>query len=147
MKCAAEMGSGVMRYVPGFIKIDAGIQKLMSGRSTEHRHADSMEIFSFFQNKKRRLKNQSSHFCACWVHTAYSLSSIHFMFQVFIRRIKIANSTTVSTYSRRHVGHYSVRSCDLKKLSPCLPLFLPHRYRLFILLLFPLHLLTLPSYT
>jgi hypothetical protein len=35
MKCAAEMGSGVMIHIPSFIKIDSGVQKLLGG---VHRH-------------------------------------------------------------------------------------------------------------
>jgi hypothetical protein len=31
MKYAVEMGSGVMIYIPNFIKIGSGIQKLMGG--------------------------------------------------------------------------------------------------------------------
>jgi hypothetical protein len=31
MKSAVEMGSGAMIYIPGFIKIDSGIQKVMEG--------------------------------------------------------------------------------------------------------------------
>jgi hypothetical protein len=42
MKYAIEMGSGTMIYIPGFIKICSGIQKLMVGGI--HRHADSMEM-------------------------------------------------------------------------------------------------------
>jgi hypothetical protein len=30
MKYAIEMGSGAMMYIPSFIKIDSGIQKLMT---------------------------------------------------------------------------------------------------------------------
>jgi hypothetical protein len=41
MKYAIEMGSGVMIYIPSFIKIGSGIQKLMGGI---HRHTDSMVI-------------------------------------------------------------------------------------------------------
>jgi hypothetical protein len=39
VKYAVEMGSGVMIYIPGFIKIGSGIQKLIGGIQT-----DSMEI-------------------------------------------------------------------------------------------------------
>jgi hypothetical protein len=41
MKYAVEMGSGVMtyKYIPSFIKIGSGIQKLIRGI-----HRDSMEI-------------------------------------------------------------------------------------------------------
>jgi hypothetical protein len=35
------MDSGAVIYIPGFIKIGSGIQKLMGGI---HRHTDSMEI-------------------------------------------------------------------------------------------------------
>jgi hypothetical protein len=31
MKCAVEMGSGVMIYIPSLIKIGPGIQKLITG--------------------------------------------------------------------------------------------------------------------
>jgi hypothetical protein len=41
MKYAVEMGSGAMIYIPSFIKIGSGIQKLMRGI---HRHIDRMEI-------------------------------------------------------------------------------------------------------
>jgi hypothetical protein len=34
MKYAVEMGSGVIVYIPSFIKIGAGIQKLMGGGFT-----------------------------------------------------------------------------------------------------------------
>jgi hypothetical protein len=39
MKHVVEMGSGAMIYIPGFIKIGSGIQKLIRGM---HRHPDSM---------------------------------------------------------------------------------------------------------
>jgi hypothetical protein len=32
MKYAVEMGSGTMIYIPSFINIDSGIQKLKGGR-------------------------------------------------------------------------------------------------------------------
>jgi hypothetical protein len=41
MKYADEMGSGAIIYVPSFIKIGKGIQKL-TGR--KNRHTDSMVI-------------------------------------------------------------------------------------------------------
>jgi hypothetical protein len=41
MKYAVEMGSSAIMYMPGFIKIGSGIQKLIGGI---HRHTDSMEI-------------------------------------------------------------------------------------------------------
>jgi hypothetical protein len=35
MKYAVEMGSGAMIYIPGFIKIGSGIQKLIGGGFTD----------------------------------------------------------------------------------------------------------------
>jgi hypothetical protein len=57
MKYALEMGSGTMIYIPSFIKIGPGIQKLIWGI---HRHTDSMEIalaYFHFQNKESKVKN------------------------------------------------------------------------------------------
>jgi hypothetical protein len=42
MKYAVEMSSGDMIYIPSFIKIDSGIQKLMGEGGNSH--TDSMEI-------------------------------------------------------------------------------------------------------
>jgi hypothetical protein len=41
MKYSVEMGSGAMIYIPSFLKIGSGIQKLIG---EIHRHTDSMEI-------------------------------------------------------------------------------------------------------
>jgi hypothetical protein len=41
LKYAVEMGSGAMIYIPSFIKIGSGIQKLIRGIQ---RHADRLEI-------------------------------------------------------------------------------------------------------
>jgi hypothetical protein len=41
MQYAVQMGSGAMIYVPSFVKIGSGIQKLVEWI---HRHTDSMEI-------------------------------------------------------------------------------------------------------
>jgi uncharacterized RmlC-like cupin family protein len=38
MKCAVEVGSGDMIYIPSFVKTASGIQKLI------HRHIDSVAI-------------------------------------------------------------------------------------------------------
>jgi hypothetical protein len=43
MKYAVEMGSGVMIYIPSFIKIGLGLQKLI-GRIHRHIDTESMEI-------------------------------------------------------------------------------------------------------
>jgi hypothetical protein len=37
MKYAVEMSSGVMIYIPSFIKIGSGVQKLMGGGWSIHR--------------------------------------------------------------------------------------------------------------
>jgi hypothetical protein len=37
VKYAIEIGSGVMIYIPSFIKIGLGIQKLIGGRGDSHR--------------------------------------------------------------------------------------------------------------
>jgi hypothetical protein len=44
MKHAVEMGSGVMIYILGFIKIGSAIQKLIGDEAQTHRDTDSMEI-------------------------------------------------------------------------------------------------------
>jgi hypothetical protein len=36
MKYTVEMGSGAMIYVPSFLKIGSGIQKLLTGDSQTH---------------------------------------------------------------------------------------------------------------
>jgi hypothetical protein len=43
MKYADEMGSGVMIYIPSFIKVQA-FKGWGKGDSQTHRHTDSMEI-------------------------------------------------------------------------------------------------------
>jgi hypothetical protein len=35
MKYAVDMGAGAMIYIPSFIKIGSGIQKLMEGENTD----------------------------------------------------------------------------------------------------------------
>jgi hypothetical protein len=42
MKYTIYMGSGAMMYIPSFMKIGSGIQKLIRGREI-HRETDSME--------------------------------------------------------------------------------------------------------
>jgi hypothetical protein len=44
MKYAVEMGSVAMIYIPSFMKIGSGIQKLIRGDSQTHRHTESMEF-------------------------------------------------------------------------------------------------------
>jgi hypothetical protein len=60
MKYAVEMGSGAMiyTYVPSFINIGSGIQKLM-GRihiQTHREQGDLISLLLFFQNKEMKLK-------------------------------------------------------------------------------------------
>jgi hypothetical protein len=44
MKHAVEMASDAMIYIPSFIRIGSGIQKLMERERGIHRHTDSIEI-------------------------------------------------------------------------------------------------------
>jgi hypothetical protein len=62
MQCAVEMGSGVMIYIPSFIKTGSGIQKLIWG------YTDSMVIpqaYFYFLNKENRLKTRRSVHTVC----------------------------------------------------------------------------------
>jgi hypothetical protein len=60
MKYIIEMGSGAIIYIPSFIKIGSGIQKLIGGGGIHRQHGDCLSLLLFFQNKKRRLKNKYS---------------------------------------------------------------------------------------
>jgi hypothetical protein len=53
MKNAVQMGSGIMMYVPNFIEIRSGIQKLLGGIHIQaHRQqSDLISLLLFFQNK------------------------------------------------------------------------------------------------
>jgi hypothetical protein len=44
MNYTVEMGSGVMIYIPSFVKIDSGIQKLMGGRGKDREHGDRISL-------------------------------------------------------------------------------------------------------
>jgi hypothetical protein len=49
MKYVVEMDSGAMIYVPSFIKIGSGIQKLIGGDSqTKREYGDRISLLSFF---------------------------------------------------------------------------------------------------
>jgi hypothetical protein len=51
------MGSGVMIYIPNFIKIGLGIQKLMRGGYADRQHGDlviSLILFYFYFSKLRK---------------------------------------------------------------------------------------------
>jgi hypothetical protein len=53
MKYAVEMGSGSMIYIPSFIKIGSGIQKLIGKATKTHRqHGDIISLLSFFKIRK-----------------------------------------------------------------------------------------------
>jgi hypothetical protein len=56
MKYVVEMGSGVMTYIPSFIKIGSGIQKLIEG--IHGQHGDVISLLLFFQNKESGLRNE-----------------------------------------------------------------------------------------
>jgi hypothetical protein len=58
MKYAVEMGSGAMIYIPSFINIGSGIQKLMGDTQTHIQHGNIISIFIFFQNKESRHKSK-----------------------------------------------------------------------------------------
>jgi hypothetical protein len=48
MKYAIEIGSGAMKYIPSFIKIDSGIQKLIRGDTQTHRqHCDLINLLLY----------------------------------------------------------------------------------------------------
>jgi hypothetical protein len=50
-----------MIYLPSFIKIGSGIQKLMGGKTKTYReHGDLISILPFFQNKESRTKPQDT---------------------------------------------------------------------------------------
>jgi hypothetical protein len=44
MKYVVEIGSGVMIYIPSFIKIGSGIQKLIGGIHTHRQHGDRISL-------------------------------------------------------------------------------------------------------
>jgi hypothetical protein len=53
MKCAVEMGSGAMIYIPSFIKIGSGIHKLIREDTQTHgQHGDRISLLSFFKLRK-----------------------------------------------------------------------------------------------
>jgi hypothetical protein len=61
MKCAVEIGSDVMTYVPNVIKIASGIQKLIGGypyrHTGTHKHrqqSDPISLLLLFKNKEGR---------------------------------------------------------------------------------------------
>jgi hypothetical protein len=59
MVYSIEIGSNVMLYIPSFIKIASGIQKLLGGihmqTRTHREQGDLTSLILFFQNKESRL--------------------------------------------------------------------------------------------
>jgi hypothetical protein len=55
MKYAVEMASADMIYIPSFIKIGSGIQKLRRTQARRHQ-GDLISLLLFFQNEESRLK-------------------------------------------------------------------------------------------
>jgi hypothetical protein len=53
------MGSGAVIYVPSFIKIGSGIQKLIGGDTHTQTARWSHKPTLFFQNKESRLKSNA----------------------------------------------------------------------------------------
>jgi hypothetical protein len=47
---AVEMGSGAVIYIPSFIKIGSGIQRLIGGISRQQ--GDLISLLLYFQNRK-----------------------------------------------------------------------------------------------
>jgi hypothetical protein len=57
MKYAIEMGPSAMIYIPSFVKIGSGIQKLIGGDMQKHRQrGDLISLLLFLQRKESRLK-------------------------------------------------------------------------------------------
>jgi hypothetical protein len=66
MKYDVEMGSGAMiyEYIPTFIKIGSGIQKLIG--VIHRQQGDFISLLLFFQNKESRLKTVRVKFHLCF---------------------------------------------------------------------------------
>jgi hypothetical protein len=47
MKYGVEMGSGAMIYIPSFVRIGSGIQKLIGGEGIHRQHGDRISLLSF----------------------------------------------------------------------------------------------------
>jgi hypothetical protein len=56
MKYAIEMGAGAMIYIPSFMKIGSGIQKLLGGTQTHRQQGDLISLLLFFHNKESKPK-------------------------------------------------------------------------------------------
>jgi hypothetical protein len=55
------MGSGAITYIPSYIQIGSGIQKLKGGNTQTHRQQGDLISLCclFFENKKRGLKTET----------------------------------------------------------------------------------------
>jgi hypothetical protein len=63
MNYAVEIGSGDMIYIPSFLNIGSGIQKLIMGdRHTDKKVIDPISLFSFFFFKIRENRLET-YFC------------------------------------------------------------------------------------
>jgi hypothetical protein len=61
MKYAVEIDLGAMIYIPSFIKIDSGIQKLTGRGSQTHRHEDTERVWRLHEtNFRKKVKNGHS---------------------------------------------------------------------------------------
>jgi hypothetical protein len=64
MNYAVEIGSDAMRYIPAFIKIGSGIQKLIGviqiNTQTQRQQANVISLLLVFQNKEVKLKMHPS---------------------------------------------------------------------------------------
>jgi hypothetical protein len=60
MKYAIEMGSCVMTYIPSFIKIGSGIQKLIGEIHRHRQHGDRISLLSFISKLEKWTKNAIS---------------------------------------------------------------------------------------
>jgi hypothetical protein len=69
MEYAVQMGSGAMIYIPSFIKIGFGIQKLIGGDAqTRRQKGDVINLlFIYFQSKEYGLKMMWCDVCDFWM--------------------------------------------------------------------------------
>jgi hypothetical protein len=55
VRYAVEVGTGAMMYIPSFVKISSGIEKLIAGI---HRHKPTLIYFYFFFSEFRKLASK-----------------------------------------------------------------------------------------
>jgi hypothetical protein len=61
MKCSVEMESGAVTYIPSFIKIGSGIQKVIGGFTGTQTAWTSHKPAFIFQNKESSLKKEMTY--------------------------------------------------------------------------------------